>query len=252
MVLSDRDRKILWAKAGNQCSYRYKGNNCSQKMIEAPNGSDTVVGYECHIVGKTKDSARFLENYHSDKMDTYENIILLCGSHHKLVDDKYNEQIYTIQVVRKMKNIHEYQAENQLTSELTAQLSNKTLKNKLLKCYKAFHTICNYYFQKNFPEKYHNEKVNQNEFTIALKLLDKLQDECLEHLALFYEEKKSLLKYFGPTPIKIIFDPLDIYMSLNNSNGLNPIFMNINSKTVEEKSEIEPIFKKLLNKINEF
>ncbi len=108
MVLSDRDRKILWAKAGNICSYRYKEDICTQKMIEAPNGSDTVVGFECHIVGKAKDSARFLETYPDDKIDTYENRILLCGSHHKLVDDKNNGQIYTISVVRKMKKEHEY------------------------------------------------------------------------------------------------------------------------------------------------
>ena len=30
--------------------------------------------FQCHIVGKTKDSARFLENYPNDKMDTYENM----------------------------------------------------------------------------------------------------------------------------------------------------------------------------------
>ncbi|KKL49918.1 hypothetical protein LCGC14_2310700 [marine sediment metagenome] len=244
MVLSDRDRKILWAKAGNQCSYRYNENKCTQKMIEALNERYTVVGFECHIVGKAKDSARFLENYPSDKMDTYENRILLCGSHHKLLDDKYNEQIYTIEVVRKMKNNHELQVKNHLPSELMIQL-----KNKLLKCYKAFQTICNYYFQKNFPKKYYNEKVNQNEFIIALKLLDKLKDECLEYLAFSYEEEKPQIKYFGPTIINIIFNQLNIYIALNNSDGLNPIFMNINNETVKEKSEIEPIYKKLLNKI---
>ena len=41
-------------------------------------------------------------------------------------------------------------------------------------------------------------------------------------------------------------------MSLKNSNGLNPIYLSINSKNVEKKSEIEPILEKLLNKINEF
>lgn len=123
MVLSDRDRKILWAKAGNQCSYGYKGNNCTQKMIEAPNESDTVVGFECHIVGKTKDSARFLENYDDDKMDSYENRILLCGSHHKLVDDKNNEQIYTIKVVRKMKKEHENIISNRPMTESVRRFS---------------------------------------------------------------------------------------------------------------------------------
>lgn len=44
-------------------------------MVEASNRSDIVVGFECHIVGKTKDSARFLDIYPNDKMDTNENLI---------------------------------------------------------------------------------------------------------------------------------------------------------------------------------
>ena len=138
------------------------------------------------------------------------------------------------------------------TDTLTIQIKNKILKDKLVKCYNAFHTICNYYFQANFPERYPDEEISQNELTIALKLLNRFRDECLEHLALLYEQNDSLLKYLGPTTINIIFDPLNIYVSLKNSNGLNPIYLSINSKNVEKKSEIEPILKKLLNKINEF
>lgn len=112
MTLSDKDRKILWGKAGNQCSYRYKGNSCKQRLVEAPNGNETVVGFECHIIGKTDNSARYLENFPQDKMNSYENIILLCGSHHKLIDDKNNDQIYTIPIVRKIKKEHEYLVSN--------------------------------------------------------------------------------------------------------------------------------------------
>ena len=70
MTLSDKDRKILWGKAGNQCSYRYKGNSCKQRLVEAPNGNETVVGFECHIIGKTNNSARYLENFHQDKKNS--------------------------------------------------------------------------------------------------------------------------------------------------------------------------------------
>jgi len=136
MVLSDQDRKILWAKAGNHCSYRYKGNRCTQKMIEALNGIDIVVGFECHIVGKTKNTARFLENYPNDKMDTYENRILLCGSHHKLVDDKNSEHLYTRQIVRKMKKEHEYFISNeQIAAE---NLVNNRLRNYFQRLYDRF------------------------------------------------------------------------------------------------------------------
>lgn len=115
MTLSNKDRKILWGKAGNQCSYRYKREICNQKLLEAPNGNETVVGFECHIIGKTKDSARYLREYPEDKMDSYENRVLLCGSHHKIIDNKNNEQIFTIPIVRRMKKEHEYLVSNRQT-----------------------------------------------------------------------------------------------------------------------------------------
>jgi len=158
MGLSNRDRKILWAKAGNQCSYRYKGNICTQKLVEAPNGMDTVVGFECHIVGRSKDSTRFLKNYPEDKVDTYENRILLCGSHHKLIDDKNNEQIYTIQVVRKMKKEHEYLISNRQT--IADNLVNNQLRNFFQRLYERFEDSYSPnlgYELRNFLHKIKNE-----------------------------------------------------------------------------------------------
>ncbi len=198
-----------------------------RQRIEELTGTKMESDYVIHKWGKTGKSGIYLKISRLQNLKNHNEVIKSLFSH--------------IQLIAKENGIS--------TDRLMIQSNDETLKDKLKKCYNAFCTICNYYFQKKISERYEN--VNQNQFIIALKLLEKFKDECLEHLAFVFEQDKSLMKYFGSTNIKIIFDPLDINMSLNNSNGLNPIFMNINGKTVEEKSEIDPILKKLLNRINE-
>ena len=103
MNLSVKDRKILWAKAHNRCSYRFDGEVCPKRLATAVQGCDVVVGEECHIVGEKPGSARYLEDY-ADR-DTYDNAVLLCSVHHKIVDDR--SDVYTVKLLRRMKVEHE-------------------------------------------------------------------------------------------------------------------------------------------------
>ena len=90
MSLSAHDHKILWAKAGNKCSYNHAGENCDE-LLAVQNGEDiSLIGDEAHIVGGKDGSARYEKNF--AEVDTYGNRILLCKKHHKLVDD--NETTY--------------------------------------------------------------------------------------------------------------------------------------------------------------
>jgi hypothetical protein len=103
MNLSDRDRKILWSKAGNRCSYSFDGETCNTELIKYDNGKLIVLGEECHIVGEKPGAARYIEDY--PERETYNNAILMCGIHHKIVDD--NKDVYTIEILRGMKDSHE-------------------------------------------------------------------------------------------------------------------------------------------------
>jgi len=103
MNLSNKDRKLLWGKAGNRCSYRFKGAVCSQPLVLTHEGNDVVVGNECHIIGEKPGSARYLAD--CTNRESYENAILLCPVHHKIVDD--TEDVYTAEVLRRMKSEHE-------------------------------------------------------------------------------------------------------------------------------------------------
>jgi len=110
MSLDYRDRKIIWTKAGNQCSYSYNGEDCDEVLVIS-NGDDfSLVGDEAHIVGGKPGSARYKKNL--DTVDTYENRILLCKKHHKIIDD--NETIYTEDKIKVMKMSHEKRIEDHM------------------------------------------------------------------------------------------------------------------------------------------
>ncbi|HUT14022.1 MAG TPA: hypothetical protein VMY42_26275 [Thermoguttaceae bacterium] len=103
MDLSDKDRKRLWAKAANRCSYRFGNEVCDQPLVLNDQGTDVVVGNECHIVGDKPGSARYVAE--CTNRNSYENAILLCPVHHKVIDD--GKRIYTVDMLQRMKREHE-------------------------------------------------------------------------------------------------------------------------------------------------
>jgi hypothetical protein len=63
-----------------------------------------VLGEECHIVGRGAGAARAGE-IDAAELDSFENLILLCGTHHKLVDDQPMK--YASERLRTLKRDHE-------------------------------------------------------------------------------------------------------------------------------------------------
>lgn len=103
MGLSRRDRRMLWARAGNRCSYRRGDEICNELLVFKDGATLVNSGEECHIVGEKPGAARYVDDY--PERDTYANRILMCRNHHKVVDD--NEDIYTVEMLQKMKASHE-------------------------------------------------------------------------------------------------------------------------------------------------
>jgi len=103
MSLSVKDRKLLWTKAGNLCSYRHDGIICDNELILSENGNYVIIGEECHIVDQKPSTSRYIKDF--PNRDSYENLILLCEKHHKIID-AYRD-MYTIEVLKKMKEEHE-------------------------------------------------------------------------------------------------------------------------------------------------
>jgi hypothetical protein len=93
----------LWSKAGNRCSYNYAGEVCDEELVTVVDERPVLEGEECHIVGEKPGSPRYVANF--PEIDTYNNRILMCKKHHKVIDD--NKAKYSIEVLLEMKKLHE-------------------------------------------------------------------------------------------------------------------------------------------------
>jgi len=113
MSLSEHDRKILWSKAGNRCSYRDEGVICDEELIISEGEKQTLVGEECHIVSKKVGQARYIADF--PNRDSYENLILMCRKHHKIIDD--NPEKYAIEILQSMKRSHEESMKERLANK---------------------------------------------------------------------------------------------------------------------------------------
>jgi len=114
MAISDKNRKILWAKSGNRCAI------CKHVLVVPGSemDADSLVGEECHIIARSSNGPRFSPAFPPDKVDGEENLILLCPTHHKIVDDQIS--FYTAEHLREIKSEHEVWVEAKLSkSEIT-------------------------------------------------------------------------------------------------------------------------------------
>lgn len=64
MELSDRDRKVLWTRARNVCSFPQCRQRLTQDQVDAATGEafHTVIGEEAHIYSASSKGPRYDAN----------------------------------------------------------------------------------------------------------------------------------------------------------------------------------------------
>jgi hypothetical protein len=88
--------KRLFAESANICAFP----KCSAAVIDGK----TVVGEVCHIKAAKPGGPRYDASQTAEQRHGYDNLILLCGNHHTVIDS--DEEAYTVQRLLKMKNDH--------------------------------------------------------------------------------------------------------------------------------------------------
>jgi hypothetical protein len=101
MPISDKTRKILWGRSGNRCAI------CKRELVVDATSTDdeSVIGDERHIISRQLNGPRHDPNCPENQFDSYENLILLCRVHHKMIDDQH--ETYTVSILGQMKSSHE-------------------------------------------------------------------------------------------------------------------------------------------------
>lgn len=116
MSIPATELKRLFARSGNRCAF----SDCRRILvIEGPPGHPPVMlGDVAHIVAASPAGPRGDRFMAPAERNRYENLILLCNTHHQLVDAQ--EATYTPERLRAIKQDHEHWVEQRLTSGLPA------------------------------------------------------------------------------------------------------------------------------------
>lgn len=94
---SQKTVKRLFALSGNRCAFP----RCSLGLVQGT----TVIGEICHIKGASPNGPRHDPAQSPTDRHDFDNLLLLCATHHKVVDD--DEESYTVARLLAMKRSHE-------------------------------------------------------------------------------------------------------------------------------------------------
>lgn len=115
MAITAKSIKLLWANAAGICSF----DGCNERLTveQAAEFAPHTLGEMAHIKGNKPGSNRYDANQTDEERDSYENLILLCPTHHTLIDKPENESYYTVEKLHEMKIKHEKSILNRLTMQ---------------------------------------------------------------------------------------------------------------------------------------
>lgn len=99
--------KKLFGRSNNNCAFP----KCTIKMIDEE--SDTIIGEICHIEAKNAKGPRYNPSQTDEERDSFDNLILMCSIHHKVIDDDIDS--YSVERLRQIKTNYESNSTN--TSE---------------------------------------------------------------------------------------------------------------------------------------
>ena len=114
---SKQTLKILFALSGNRCAYP----ECTENIIEAATEkSDAlVIAQICHIRAISADGPRGRTELTDKELNSHENLILLCPTHHRKVDGQH--ETYPPEMLKQWKQAHE---SKQFSTDIDSTQSN--------------------------------------------------------------------------------------------------------------------------------
>lgn len=105
MGISLKTQKALWGKAASRCSFP----ECRKELAQSTEDEldHFTIGDVSHIISGKESGprSRLNRDYPLERIDDYNNLILLCKAHHKQVDS--DETRYTVEELLSLKRNHE-------------------------------------------------------------------------------------------------------------------------------------------------
>lgn len=102
MSVKEKDKIIVYGRCGNRCAFP----GCNQIIIDKEKSKNYYkVGNLAHIKGNKLGSKRYDSTQTDEERNSSDNLILLCATHHKIIDDQ--DDIYTVEKLEEIKIKHE-------------------------------------------------------------------------------------------------------------------------------------------------
>ena len=114
---SDKTLKILFGLSGNQCTHPECTNNVIEPATEYSEAA--VIAQICHIYAVSVAGPRGKGGLTDEELKSPENLILLCPTHHVVVDKQY--ETYPAKLLKQWKEVHEAKV---MTNRLPAYFDN--------------------------------------------------------------------------------------------------------------------------------
>ena len=141
--IKDGTKRMLYIKSGNLCAW------CKQTLVYSNSANLSEI---CHIEAVNEDGARYNPNLTNEYVNSYDNLILLCANCHTFADNKLNENVCTVEMLRTMKAVHEQWVEESLMNKPVVEPPIKWDNYDLRR-------VCDLY------EKYYSKKID-NEYVL--------------------------------------------------------------------------------------
>jgi len=169
MSLTDKTRKSLWARSGNRCLL------CRLELVQRVEDTDRnlIVGEECHIISAKEKGPRASKDFTGD-YDSYENMVLLCATDHKRIDELTD--IYTVEKLKQMKAIHEDWVKSTLERDAIA-FTNDKLNVKSLPIVATGQQLLPIIQDAHIFDFYHDELRTTEEAELVGGFLEELKDD---------------------------------------------------------------------------
>ena len=161
---SSKTLKILFAQSRNLCAYPECTNNIIEPATEQ--SDDQVIGQVCHIYALSEQGPRGNSGLTKEELNSPENLILLCPTHHAIVDGQHES--YPAEKLKEWKQNHESRIQESLRNLEPANVNSLSNPNLIVISTGEFTSNTD---QKNMRKSY-NKPQNPEDFEIlCLKLL---------------------------------------------------------------------------------
>jgi hypothetical protein len=101
----------LYTLSRNICAFPC----CTSPILDTDHG--VLTGQICHIKGSSPNGPRYDASQTPEERDGFDNLLLMCGAHNKIVDDPLTRAAFTVEILTGYKREHEAKSKNSVVKE---------------------------------------------------------------------------------------------------------------------------------------